>query len=176
MEINHLTDEQIQDYIDGNPVVNRQEIESHMEGCAKCAREMRHYRKLSMMLSSEPEFELAPDFASEVVAFMNEQGAEKFFHKLAQVTMWVAGAVVGLILLIQFTDFEEAFKGFTSGGEDGKGYFDVVVGAFQNLFAGSEANIAMIALAVAVIFTIFVIDRLISRARKDLGSTTGMLI
>jgi len=175
MEINHLTDEQIQDFVDGNLEDENLEIESHLHSCADCAREVAHYRKLSSMLAEETGFELSPDFASEVLAYMNEQGAERFFHKLAQATMWAAGAIVGLILLIRFTRFEDAFKGFTSG-ENGQGYFEIVITSFQNLFADSGSNLGMIALAVAVLFTIFIIDRLIAKARKDLSSTTGMLI
>jgi len=175
MGLEHLTDEQIQDYIDGNLTDNLAEIEQHLESCQTCRNELAKYKVLTNALSEDIGFELSPDFASNVVSSVQEEGAEKFLYKISHVIMWVAGIMAGLALLIRFTDFEKAFVGFAQLGEQGKGITETISSAFSNLFANSGMNLHLIGMAALVLVGIFLVDRLIARARKN-ATSAGCLI
>ena len=81
MAIEHLTDELIQDYLDGNLSESAGAIDEHIRSCNSCRAELDRYRSLSTALSEDVGFELSPDFASEVVASIEEKGAERFFFR-----------------------------------------------------------------------------------------------
>jgi hypothetical protein len=175
MGLEHLTDEQIQDYVDGNLTDNSAEIKQHMESCQTCQNELAKYKVITSMLSEDIGFELSPNFISNVVSSVEEEGAEKFLYKISHVIMWAAGILAGIAVLIRFTDIEKAFSGFAQIGEQGKGITATIASAFSDLFASTDMNFNLIGMAALVLVGIFLVDRLIARARKN-ATTAGCLI
>jgi hypothetical protein len=172
MGMKHLTDEQIQDYLDGNPVVNTKEIEDHLEKCEACRTELARYRDLSTALSEDVGFELAPNFAADVVASLEEEGAEKFFYKVAKVILWAAGIFTALAVLIRFTNIENSFSGFSEAGKQGESAFKEFYLTIKQAIESSGIDIRLILMIALVILGIFLIDRLIMRTRKNITSTS----
>ncbi|NIP42954.1 MAG: hypothetical protein GWO41_17700 [candidate division Zixibacteria bacterium] len=171
MKIKHLTDEQIQDYLDGNLAENAGTIEEHIESCNNCRAELARYRSLSTALSEDVGFELSPDFASEVVASIEEKGAERFFFRLSHIILWATGILAGIALLIRFTDIEKAFSGFAIFGETGESFINVIVTSFRNVIESSGLDLRFVGMIIVVLLGIYLIDRLITRARRNITST-----
>ena len=65
--MNHLTDEQLQDYLDGN-IGQTDPAALHMDSCPVCRRALEQYKALYAGLESEPDFCLSADFADTVMA------------------------------------------------------------------------------------------------------------
>jgi predicted anti-sigma-YlaC factor YlaD len=172
MGMNHLTDEQIQDYLDGNSAVNTEEIESHLQSCEACRTELARYRSLSTALSEDVGFELEPNFAADVVASLEEEGAERFFYKVAKVILWATGIFAAIAVLIRFTNIEDTFSGFTAAGKQGESAFKGFYLTIKQAIESSGIDIRLVLMIALVILGIFLIDRLIMRTRKNITSTS----
>ncbi|MCK5126679.1 MAG: hypothetical protein KAR42_10520 [candidate division Zixibacteria bacterium] len=64
--MSHLTDEQIQDFIDNN-LDPSGDIAGHLHSCKKCQQEVENYKALFAGLNTEPEMTLSADFADMVM-------------------------------------------------------------------------------------------------------------
>lgn len=64
--MNHLTDEQLQDYLDGNTDKNST-VNVHLDSCPQCQKALHDYRALFTGLDTEPAFPLSADFADSVM-------------------------------------------------------------------------------------------------------------
>jgi predicted anti-sigma-YlaC factor YlaD len=174
MAIEHLTDQQIQDYLDGNLTEDAHKIEEHIESCKACQAELARYKSISTALSEDIGFELSPNFASEVVASIQEKGAERFFFRLSHIILWATGVLAGIALLIRFTDIENVFYGFAALGESGEGIVNVIATSFQKLIESTGLDVRFVGMVAVVLLGIYLIDRLIMRARRNITST-GMV-
>jgi hypothetical protein len=172
MGMKHLTDKQIQDYLDGNPLEDMEAVESHLQSCETCRTELAQYRSISTALSEDVGFELAPNFAADVVASFEEEGAERFFYKVAQFILWATGFFAAIAVLIRFTDIEKAFSGFGEAGKQGESAFKEFYLTIKQAMESSGLDIRLILMIALVILGIFLIDRLIMRARKNITSTS----
>ncbi len=174
MAIDHLTDQQIQDYLDGNLTEDAHKIEEHIASCKACQAELARYKSLSTALSEDIGFELSPNFASEVVASIQEKGAERFFFRLSHIILWATGVLAGIALLIRFTDIENAFYGFAALGESGEGFVNVIATSFQKLIESTGLDIRLVGMVAVVLLGVYLVDRLIMRTRRNITST-GMI-
>jgi len=170
--MNHLTDEQLQAYLDGSPVEDIKTIEKHLETCELCRAELARYRSLSMALSEDVGFELAPNFAADIVASLEEEGAEKFFYKLSHIILWATGFFAAIAVLVRFTNIEDAFSGFGEAGKQGENAFRQVYLTFKQVIESSGLDLRLILMIALVILGIFLIDRLIMRTRRNITSTS----
>jgi len=175
MALEHLTDEQLQDYLDQNPVADLAGLEAHLEQCPNCRRQLEQYRAMSRALAEDTDFDLPSDFAANVIGTLQEVGAERILHKLAQIILWAAGALTGIAILIRFTDFEQAFVSFSPLGTQSKNALTAIVTSFKTVFAGSDLNLGIISVIISVLLAIYLIDRLIIRARKQITSTNCLI-
>lgn len=71
MNETHLTDEQLQAYLDGT-IDDAAEVELHLEACPRCRRELEIYEQLYVTISEEDVPELSPDFIDRVMARLPE--------------------------------------------------------------------------------------------------------
>ncbi len=67
----HLTEEQLQDYLDG-ALAESDPVIRHLDDCPRCRQALQSYRRLYDALELEPARELSPDFADKVVARLPE--------------------------------------------------------------------------------------------------------
>jgi hypothetical protein len=167
MEMKHLSDEQIQDYLDGNPREDLNEIESHLQTCGQCREELERYRVLSQSLAEDPGFELSAGFAADVIAGMEESAAESFFFKVARIVLWMFGIAVSFGIAIHFTNMQTVVEQFRKMQAEGQGIFDSIWAALQNLFSGSQNSLTLFALAGLVIVGIALLDRMLKRFHRE---------
>lgn len=60
----HLTDSQIQEYLDHSGHVSRKQLLEHVDQCQACSQKLKQYQSLYAGLSLEPATQLPADFAS----------------------------------------------------------------------------------------------------------------
>jgi len=170
MAIEHLTDEQIQDYLDGNIQEGLGEIKEHLAQCEKCRQEVNHYKSLSQALSVEPEFKLSPNFALEVTAGLEEEQAEKFMFRFSKSILWGAGILTLIAFAYRFAGLKSLFSGLQGIEKEGGSSLQQVINSFSGIFGSSSINFGVIGLGAMVVLTFYLIDRLIIKARKQATS------
>lgn len=99
----HLSDEEIQDFLDGNLPERNQEIERHLSECESCRVEVKHYRRLAAALAADTGQDLAAGFADRVMVRVSAEPVARpravLFERLAMALVGAAMVVVAAVFL-----------------------------------------------------------------------------
>ena len=101
MDLSHLSDEQIQNYLDQADPLNRAEIEKHLHNCSYCTRNLQIYRGIYHQLSQDPLPDLSDNFSGLLLTRIKSNPDEKtnFWENIFFIALLVIGAVVGSYLI-----------------------------------------------------------------------------
>lgn len=72
MSHGHLTDNQLQDYLDGN-IRESDALTAHVQSCPQCRRALETYAHIYMAIEKNPIPELSPGFVDDVMARLPEK-------------------------------------------------------------------------------------------------------
>ena len=131
MAIDHLTDDMLQEYIDGSPQ-NREELQAHLADCPQCREHLAEYKKLSGYLAIEPNFELSADFAHTVASAVEEDSTEKILFKLSRAVIWLVGIFACFFSVWYFSDKELIQDNIDKVEGSGQSAFDIREWHFQS--------------------------------------------
>jgi len=79
MDLNHLSDEQIQKYLDHAESENRSEIENHLRKCSFCTHTLQIYKEIYHQLDNDSIPDLSKNFSRTLVAKITAQQDKKTF-------------------------------------------------------------------------------------------------
>jgi hypothetical protein len=101
MELNHLSDEQIQEYLDNSNPAGRAEIENHLQQCRSCSHRLQIYQNIYRQLRRDMIPDLSANFAGSVLAKIKTSRDKKtnFWENIFIIVLLLAGAMVGSYLL-----------------------------------------------------------------------------
>ena len=94
----HLSDEQIQEYLEGGTGTAQQKYHAHLQTCEQCRQAVAHYRRLFTALAFEPTPELSPSFTDTLMLKIAADSSTS-----SQTLEWVLfaiSAVAGLAITI----------------------------------------------------------------------------
>ena len=103
--MNHLSDEDIQKYLDKDGSLNRTEIEKHLKSCVSCQQNLTAYKQLYTGLANEMGFMLSANFAELVISRI-KKSREKSYDFLESLLLAIAGLFSGG-LLFYFTNLDK---------------------------------------------------------------------
>ena len=154
MALKHLTDEHIQEYLDGN-VSGKSWITGHLKSCSDCKEQIAEYNSLYSALEVDEKIGLSANFADVVVSKITAQVSAAFGFQIWQIILTVVGLSVGLVTAVYLIGINSVGKLFTGLGEFGK-IFSSVLTVFSNYFAEINLNFGLVGLAAfALIFVVF---------------------
>lgn len=114
----HLSDNEIQDWLDGNLSRNKSEIREHLDYCRLCQTQLKEYTLLFGKLEKETIPELSPDFALSVlnrIAVETEPETEPT-RSFLPLLLSLSGGLVTLLITVYFVDFTRMLKLFNLPG------------------------------------------------------------
>lgn len=153
MALKHLTDAQIQEYLDGN-VSKNSWIADHLKSCGDCEAQIDEYSSLYSALEVEEKVGLSANFADGVVAKLTVQASATPGFQIWQIFLAVLGFGVGLAA-VYLIGINWVGKLFTGLGEFGK-IFSGTLAIISNYFAGINLNFGLLGLAAfALVFMVF---------------------
>ena len=154
MALNHLTDEQIQEYLDGN-VSKNSWIADHLKSCGDCEAQIVEYSSLYSALEVEEKIGLSANFSDAVVSRITLQASPTPGFQIWQILLATVGLGVGLAAAVYLIGINSFGKLFTSLAEFGK-IFPSVLAVISNYFAGINLNFGLLGLAAfALLFMVF---------------------
>ena len=115
MALKHLTDAQIQEYLDGN-VSKNSWITDHLKSCGDCEAQIDEYSSLYSALEVEEKIGLSARFADGVVSKITAQASATPGFQIWQVFLAVLGFGFGLIAAVYLIGINWVGKLFTSLG------------------------------------------------------------
>ena len=150
--MNHLSDEDIQKYLDNDPELNKAEVDNHLKICDRCRQDYMIYKQLYSELTDETGFMLSANFSESVVSRI-KKNKEKSYNFFEGLLLAVAGLFsVGLIFY--FTNLGAVFLDiFAKSTVQLKPFFE----GTGNILGG---NLTIILFAIIVLILFGFADRL----------------
>lgn len=149
----HLSDQDIQKYLDNDPELNRTEIEMHLNQCGSCRRNYQLYQQLYQGLGDETGFMLSADFAESVVSKVRKR-KERAYSFFEGMLLAISG-VVAVGLMVHFTNIGDLFIEIFSNSAR---QFEPIVGGIRDLLGG---NLIIFLFAIIIIILFGLADKLI---------------
>ena len=161
MQLEHLTDEEIQDYLDGNlsqkiTLLVRQ----HLEECNRCRQTLKQYQSVYVGLEDDKKFELPKGFARSVVNQLPVEGEAKSYFSFLNIFLALLGAAtfIGVTLYyINLKPLGKILSHLLPGRELGAGLLDLMKG----LLLGMNGNAGFVIIALLTLIFVAGLDRFI---------------
>jgi hypothetical protein len=165
MQLEHLTDEEIQDYLDGDLSGDMASLaHEHLEVCPQCREALKQYQSMYVGLEDDTGFELSKGFARTVVRRLPAQAEAKSYSRILNVLLVVLGVAVSLGVTLYYIDLRplgKTLSNFLPGPELGAGLLDLLEG----LLVGLNGNVEFLAIALLIFFLVAGLDRLVFQPR-----------
>lgn len=171
----HLTDEQIQDYLDGNlPHDQASVLRGHIRSCQKCQSELTQYQGLYVELKEEVAFNLWPGFSSAVMKAVQAGAKKAWLARLWNLLLPVIGIAVGIGVMIYYVDFKPILKVFADSLNPGRYFDSAVLSELNQVLAKLNVNLNIIVFAGLSLLAVILIDQLLSRHKDKFFSYSKM--
>ncbi len=176
MATEHLTDEQIQDYLDGNlPHDQVSILNGHIQSCQQCQSELAQYRSLYVELKEEVEFDLAPGFTNAVMKAVQAEAKKAFLTRLWNLLLPIIGIAVGIGVMIYYVDFKPFVKAFADSLNPSRYFDNTVLTNLNEILGKLNVNLNLIVFAGLSLLAVILIDQLLSRHKAKFFSYMKML-
>ncbi len=165
MQLKHLTDEEIQEYLDGNlsedvALLTRE----HLKACPLCREAVKQYQSVYVGLGDDRGFELSKGFARSVVNKLPAEAEAKSYSGIVNVLLVALGVAVSLgvtLYLIDLKPLGKALSDFIPGPELGTGLLDLAEG----LLVGLNGNVEFLIVALLIFLLVAGLDRFVLQPR-----------
>lgn len=171
MALKHVTDEQIQDYLDGKLSMEKHWIPTHLESCDFCKKQLNQYQNLYAALGKERNFKLSPNFSDSVVARLQEVSAAAFKLRVWHIELSILGLIIGMGAALYFIELKPLLGIFTQFGSTAQKYLNLeAFSIITNYFSGLNINIGLLGFAILIILVMTAIDHFIIQSKRKLIS------
>ncbi|UCD65086.1 MAG: hypothetical protein JSW34_06550 [Candidatus Zixiibacteriota bacterium] len=165
MSIEHLSEEQIQQYLDDKTQPADSRITRHLESCRRCRYLLKEYQQLYGILGRESEELLSPTFTASTMEKVEALGrpAEGLSRPFV---LWVAAGVVACVAAIWYTVDVKALL-------DGLGSFllgwnvldSTAVSSLRTLSARLGDSLPLVIFAGLILLAVALADKLLLKQR-----------
>jgi len=150
--MNHLSDEQLQAFLENKNLISSDEIQEHLNICEICKINLNAYQKIYDVLKSEPIPELSPNFVQMTLGKLKNTN-EKKWTILENITISIM-FVVSLIISIYFLDHLNVLSFFKEID------FSLFAGIGKRVMDVLSPNYVYILAAFVIFVSVELIDRL----------------
>jgi len=150
--MNHLSDEQLQAFLENKNLISSDEIQEHLNICEICKINLNAYQKIYDVLESEPIPELSPNFVKMTVGKLKNTN-EKKWTLLENITISIM-FVVSLAISIYFLDYLNVLTFFKEID------FSLFAGIGKRVIDVLSPNYVYILAAFVIFISVELIDRL----------------
>lgn len=176
MAIEHVTDGQMQDYLDGNLSPERVLVfEGHLETCQQCQTELAQYRSLYSELKTDVAFALAPDFSASVMQTIRAEAKKAWLARLWNILLPLLGSAVGIGVMVYYVDFKPLVKAFGDSLNPNRYFDNVALTSLTEVLNKLNVNLSLIVFAGLSLLAVILIDQLLSRYKTKFFSYMKML-
>lgn len=150
----HLTDDQIQNYIDRNKQNGDTVIEEHLKQCFECRQSLNIYREIfNKMKLTDSSINLSSDFSKNTMKKLQQLHAKRW--DLLENLLITISFIVGIVLIIYFFDLSRFVNLFTTID------FSLITNFGKKLLSSIPGNLFYLSVAVLITSVIELVDRFI---------------
>ncbi len=166
MAVRHLTDEQIQRYLDGG-ISRDSDASHHLQHCQACMRQLELYREVYESLQQDVGFKLTPGFAESVMTRLAATSEKSSRVSLAGLILLVFGTVVTTGLALYFLEVKALTEMLASLSTVGINFGSSFVESLRMATASLGVSTDIILSTGLILLTFAILDRLLIRLRSS---------
>ena len=173
MVTRHLTDSEIQSYLDGK--LNDEQYKfcnRHFQICQSCRHELQRYEKLYAGLKESPAIQFSPEFSHTVLNKIETHRRSRGISRIWKIGLLAAGTLLAIGVMFYMLNIVSLFVPFFLKL---KLEYDSIITGIQKVTGGLTIDISLFVLAGVILLLIFVIDSIITRHRGKLSSLIRLL-
>ncbi len=160
----HLTEDEIQIFLDGIDLSVQKELQAHIQSCKSCQRKVQIYQRIYQQLEKvQPEVTLSESFSIQVMRKIKEKSASRFLW--LEYLLFVVGGIGSLMMIVLYSPKNWFSRLILQSGK-------LMKDSFQKFFTETTAFIHKtniqpeMLLAISVIILLFlIIDKLFIQSR-----------
>lgn len=160
----HLTDEQIQRYLDGD-MSRDSDTTYHLQHCPACQRQLELYRKVYESLQQDVGFELAPGFAESIMNRLAATSEKSSRFSLAGLILLAFGTVALAGLALYFLEVKALTEMLASLSTVGINFGSSIVESLKAATASLGVSMDIMLFTGLILLTFAAIDRILVRYR-----------
>ena len=166
----HLTDQELQNLLEGSIFKAKPEYKSHLESCSRCQKALLEYRQISELLSKDPNHQLSPDFIQSVLSKLPMGLIPKFLFSIKGKIFIGAGFLVATCVTILLVGMDTILGPIQSFDLDLSIIQSVLISPLKNFF--NQININPVFLGSAGLALLFaaILDKLLIHRRDGVRS------
>jgi hypothetical protein len=161
MELKHLTDEEIQDYLDSSPSSVDRTIEEHLKTCQLCKGALEEYKRVYAELKVDKGFELPPNFANLVLSRLPQKAPSRPHTNYAGIILVILGLISGISLMFYFVGWKYISQGITDILQPQLDFVSNYWGTMGRLLADLNIDFGLLFLSGLILFIISLLDHII---------------
>jgi predicted anti-sigma-YlaC factor YlaD len=166
MSKRHLTDDELQSYLDSDLLDNREWIEAHLQVCEHCREELASYQELCSELTREVGFGLPPEFAESVVSKILRPGATASRKGLLSLLASIFALAVGFAALGYFTDLKPLLGFAEHIGYETTSLIISISSSFSQLFSALNMNTHLLLYVAMVLVLTLILDQVLLHKKR----------
>lgn len=163
----HLTEEEIQDYLDGNLSELTADLRLHLETCETCQGMLKQYRHLYTGLEEDPGFQLPKIFVKKLVSKLSTDQAKPFLSPSAEIILIVVGVLLALGTTIFLVDLKPIAETMSRIALPKIKLSSTILQPMKNMMSGLNSSLGLLPFAALALILVAVFDRFIHKFRHN---------
>jgi hypothetical protein len=158
MELKHLSDEEIQDYLDSSPSSVTKTIEEHLETCQHCKGVLEEYKRVYAELKKDIGFELSPDFSSLVISKLSTKASPKPLTSYAGMFWVILGLIFGVGSMLYLLGWKYISQGITNIVQPQLNFVSTLWGTMGRLLTNLNIDFGLLFISGLILLIISMLD------------------
>jgi hypothetical protein len=162
MPVTHLTDEEIQDYLDGNlSHPKRIFAEAHLKTCESCQVALKQYQSLYVGLKQDQGFDLPKGFAKSVVAKLPVVEKAKSGFNYSDILLGILGILITTFMASYYLNLGSLGKRLTQITQPQFELIAKLFDAAKSLVTALQGNLSLLIVGILVLLVTGALDRIL---------------
>jgi len=166
MSLRHLTDEEIQEYLDENlSPENELLFDTHLEICPHCQESLKQYQSLYVGLANDKGLNLSKNFTESVVSRFPVEAEVKSYFNYANVFLTILGISIAVGVTFYYVDLKPLGRAFLNIILPQYEFGSAFVASAKSFLVGLNGNLSLLAFAGLTLLIIAALDRALVQPR-----------
>jgi hypothetical protein len=173
VELRHLTDEEIQDYLDGNIPEENKYVQEHLRTCERCRKALLEYQSLYLGLKKDHGFELPGSFPKTVISKLPKEPMIKPRLKYAEILLAILGVVGAVFVGNYFIGFKPLIQTISGIHLPQFEFISTFLRSLGDLLTELNMNSSLVIFSGLTLLIIGSLDHIILHRRQKPISSSG---
>ncbi|MCI0512982.1 hypothetical protein L0128_07225 [candidate division KSB1 bacterium] len=159
----HLTDDRLQDYLDGNVALLAPAMLSHLKNCTHCQGRLQQYRQLFAELKAAPTVDYPADFSAQIIAQLPATKPAFNLSDWLIPILGLTGAIISTGVMVYLGKIQLNLLVVTKWFPTGHQILTYLLNFGDHLKASLHLNFFLLGLATLTLFLTALLDRWLHR-------------